>query len=133
MANNKINLQIITPSRLVFDEMVDTVTLRTLEGDMGVWYDHEPVVTLLSYGVLKYKADGKVNKATIMSGFAEVTEDKVVILTDSSELEHEIDVERAKAAKSRAEGRTSSSDVDVIRAQVALRKALIRLQVAEGK
>ncbi|MGL5676763.1 MAG: F0F1 ATP synthase subunit epsilon [Cellulosilyticaceae bacterium] len=133
MANNKINLQIITPSRLVFDEMVDTVTLRTLEGDMGVWYDHEPVVTLLSYGVLKYKADGKVNKATIMSGFAEVTEDKVVILADSSELEHEIDVERAKAAKSRAEGRTSSSDVDVIRAQVALRKALIRLQVAEGK
>ncbi len=130
MANNKINLQIITPTRLVLDEMVDTVVLRTQEGDMGVWYDHEPVVALLSYGPLNYKIDNKKYHATVMSGFAEVTEDKVVILTDSSELAEEIDLGRAEDAKQRAEGRVSVSDMDTVRAQIALRKALVRIQVA---
>ena len=100
---------------------------------MGVWYDHEPVVTLLSYGPLSYKKEGKVTKATIMSGFAEVTEDRVTILTDSSELAHEIDVERAKEAKVRAEGRLSSNEVDFVRAKVALRKALVRIDVGSKK
>lgn len=133
MANNQINLQIITPTRVVFDEWVDSVVLRTNEGDMGVWYDHEPVVALLAYGILRYKKDNKDHKATIMSGFAEVTEDKVVIMTDSSELEHEVDVERARAAKARAEGRLSKEEFDTKRAQIALRKALVRLNAGEGK
>lgn len=133
MANNKINLQIITPTRLVLDEMVDSVVLRTETGDMGVLYDHEPVVTLLSYGILKYKVEGKTHRATMMSGFAEVTEDRVVVLTDSSELEHEVDIERAKAAKERAEARLSGKDHDMDRAQVALKKAVTRMKLGSAK
>lgn len=127
MANNKLSLQIITPTRAVLNQEVDSVVLRTLEGDMGVYYDHEPVVTLLSYGVLRYKVEGKTYNVTTMGGFAEVTEDKVVVLTDASELESEIDFGRASAARGRAEGRVSNHDYDVIRAEVALKKSLVRL------
>ena len=119
MAKNKLRLQIITPTRSVLDSEVDSVVLRTAEGDMGVYYDHEPVVTLLSYGVLRYKVEGKTYNVTTMSGFAEVT----------AELENEIDFSRAQAAKERAEGRVSNADYDVARAQVALRKALVRLSL----
>lgn len=129
MAKNKLRLQIITPAREVFNSEVDSVILRTLEGDMGVYYDHEPVVTLLSYGVLRYKMEGKTYNVTTMSGFAEVTEDKVVVLTDAAELEGEIDFERAKAAKERAESRLSKKQDDLARAEVALRKSLVRLSL----
>ena len=129
MAKNKLHLQIITPTRLVFDQEVDSVVLRTTEGDMGVYYDHEPVVTLLNYGVLRYKLDGKTYNVTTMSGFAEVMEEKVVVLTDAAELENEIDFERAQAAKERAEQRVSNTDFDIARAQIALRKALVRLSL----
>lgn len=129
MAENKLSLQIITPTRAVLNIKVDSVVLRTLEGDMGVYYDHEPVVTLLTYGILRYKVDGKVHKVTTMGGFAEVTEDKVVVLTDASELEEEINFERAKAAQKRAEGRLSNHDFDVRRAEIALRKSLVRLDL----
>lgn len=133
MANNKINLQIITPTRSVLDEMVDSVVLRATTGDMGVLYDHEPVVALLGYDVLRYKQDGKEYKVTVMGGFAEVTKDKVTILTDASELADEIDVERAKQAKARAEGYKGKPDMDLLRAEIALKKSLVRIAVSEGK
>lgn len=129
MAENKLSLQIITPTRSVLNIKVDSVVLRTLDGDMGVYYDHEPVVTLLNYGILRYKVDGKVHKVTTMGGFAEVTEDKVVVLTDASELEEEIDFARAEAAKERAEGRVGHNDLDMRRAEIALRKSLVRLDL----
>ena len=129
MAENKLSLQIITPTRAVLNTKVDSVILRTLEGDMGVYYDHEPVVTLLNYGVLRYKVDGKTYRATTMSGFAEVTEDRVVVMTDAAELENEIDFERAQKAKQRAEGRLKGNDYDVARAEIALRKSLVRLNL----
>jgi F-type H+-transporting ATPase subunit epsilon len=133
MAENKMRLQIITPSRAVLDETVDSVILKTVTGDMGVLYDHEPVVSLLTYGVLRYKQDGIEKKATIMSGFAEITKDKVMILTDSSELQNEIDVPRAEASKQRAESRMNKQEFDRQRAEIALKKALIRINLASGQ
>ena len=133
MADNKMNLQVITPSRAVLNATVDSVVLKTLEGDMGVLYDHEPVVTLLNYGVLRYKQDGVVKKATIMGGFAEVTKDQVMILTDSSELENEIDVDRAKASKQRAEGRMDRDEYDRRRAEIALKKAVVRINLVSSE
>lgn len=132
MAKNKINLQIITPTRQVLDEVVEYVVLTTQEGEMGVLYAHEPVVTLLGCGSLQYKQEGKTKKATVMGGFAEVTESKVVILTDASELLEEIDLKRALAAQERAKNRLSQSDMDVKRAEIALNKALVRIKVAEN-
>lgn len=87
MAKKKITLQIITPSKMVLDKVVDSIVLNTTEGDMGVLYDHEPVVALLSKGKLSYKLNGNKSKVIVEGGFAEVSEDRVVVLTDEAEIE----------------------------------------------
>lgn len=129
MAKNEINLQIITPTRKVFDEMVEMVVLKTVEGEVGVLYDHEPVVVMLNYGIIRYKKNNEKKQATTMGGFAEITKDRVTILTDASELEGEIDVERAKQAKERAESYKGKPDMDQKRAEIALKKSLVRLKM----
>ena len=129
MARQQMKLQIITPTRTVLDVDVETVILATKEGEMGVWYDHEPVVTLLDYKDVVYTENGEKKRATTFGGFAEVTKDKIMILTDASELQDEIDIERAEKAKARAEKRleANSPDLDVLRAEIALKKAIARI------
>ena len=130
-----IKLQIITPTRTILDEEVESLILTTTEGEMGVFYDHEPVVALLGYKQVSYKQEGKKKYATTMGGFVEVTKDKVTILTDASELQDEIDVERAKRAKERAEKRLAEKGegIDYLRAEIALKKAIARINLKEGK
>lgn len=132
---NKMRLQIITPMRSILDEEVESVILNTTEGEMGVLYDHEPVVALLGYNKLVYTQDGVKKEATTLGGFAEVTIDKVVILTDASELADEIDVERARKAKERAERRLQQQDanIDRARAEIALKKAIARINLSSMK
>lgn len=129
MADKKLNLQIITPSRVLCDEMVDMVIMRASTGDIGVLPNHEPVVATLNYGILRFKQDGKERKATIMSGFTEIEADKVVILTDAAEWPEEIDLARAEQAKNRALKRLKSkSKHNTLRAEIALKKALVRIE-----
>ncbi len=130
---NKMRLQIITPMKTILDEEVEAVTLGTTEGQMGVLYDHEPVVTLLGYDKVVYTQDGVKKRATTLGGFAEVTKDKVVILTDASEFADQIDIERAKKAKERAEKRLTEQNIDRVRAEIALKKALARLNLSSMK
>ena len=133
MAKNKMKLQIITPMKTILDEEVDSVILVTTEGQMGVLYDHEPVVALLGYGKLSYTQDEVKKYVTTLGGFAEITKDRIVILTDASEFADEIDVERAKRAKERAEKRLSDSNMDHLRAEIALKKAIARINLKEDK
>ncbi len=130
---NTIKLQIITPMRTILDIDVDYVVFTTTEGEMGVLYDHEPTVALLDYKQVIYTVEGKKKKATALGGFVEITKDKVTILTDASEFEDEIDLERAKRAKERAQKRLSSKDADIdyVRAEIALKKAIARIELAE--
>jgi F-type H+-transporting ATPase subunit epsilon len=133
LGKNKFKLQIITPLKQILDEEVESVILRTTEGDMGVLYDHQPTVALLSYNTISYTQEGKSKQATTMGGFAEINGDKVVILTDASEFPEEIDVERAQKAKERAKERLSQSNIDKARAEIALKKAITRLRLKEEK
>ncbi|MBE6023160.1 MAG: F0F1 ATP synthase subunit epsilon [Cellulosilyticum sp.] len=130
---NTMKLQIITPMRTILDVEVESVILTTTEGEMGVLYDHEPVVTLLAYKDITYTQEGTKKKATTLGGFAEITKDRITILTDASELADEIDLERAKKAKERAEKRLASKDGDIdhVRAEIALRKAIARINLRE--
>lgn len=130
---NTMKLQIITPMRTILDEEVTSVILGTTEGQMGVLYDHEPVVTLLGYDKVIYTQDGEKKQATTLGGFAEVTKDKVVILTDASEFADDIDIERAKKAKERAEKRLQDNNMDRIRAEIALKKAIARINLRGAK
>ena len=128
---NTMKLQIITPTRTILDTEVESVILTTTEGDMGIFYDHEPVVALLAYKDMTYTQEGKKKKATTLGGFVEVTKDRIMILTDASELQDEIDIERAKRAKERAEKRLAKKGegIDHLRAGIALKKAIARIRL----
>lgn len=128
---NTMKLQIITPTRTILDTEVESVILFTTEGEMGVLYDHEPVVALLGYKDVTYTEGGQKKKATTLGGFAEVTKDRVIILTDASELQDQIDIERAQKAKERAEKRLAEagSNIDHLRAEIALKKAIARINL----
>lgn len=128
---NTMRLQIITPMRTILDEEVESVILHTTEGEMGILYDHEPVVTLLGYKKIVYTQEGQKKQATTLGGFAEVTKDKIIILTDASELAQEIDLERAEKAKERAEKRLGDQKMDQMRAEIALKKAIARIDLAK--
>lgn len=130
---NTMKLQIITPMRTILDEEIESVILHTTEGEMCVLYDHEPTVTLLGYKDIVYTQGGQKKKATALGGFAEITKNKVIVLTDASELADEIDIERAKKAKERAEKRLTSNDssIDHVRAEIALKKAIARINLRE--
>lgn len=128
-------LEIVTPDRKFYEDEVSMVIARTLEGDVGILSDHVPTVSPLSIGVIKIKKDNKMLEATCSGGFISTDEDRATIITDSAEWPEEIDVERAQAAKKRAEERLKkdSKNVDTLRAQIALNKALNRLRVSKGE
>lgn len=131
----KFHLQIITPNRTFFDEEVEMVVLRTVEGDLGILKNHIPLVTPLSIGKLKLIADGQTREAAIAGGFVHVDREKTVVITDAAEWPEEIDVNRAQEARNRAEGRIKSQggEVDILRAEIALKKALNRIDVANKR
>lgn len=128
-------LQIVTPSRTFYDDEVEMTIVKTTEGDLGVMKNHMLMVAPLSIGKVKIKKDGQFKEAAISEGFVQVESEYTRIITDSAEWPEEIDVNRAEEAKERAERRLASknSDIDKVRAEIALRKALNRLDIADKK
>lgn len=134
MAENKITLNIVTPSKELYNAPVDMVVMRTTSGDVGILHGHQPMVTVLDYGVLKIKiSDTEELNATVFGGFAQISPDNISILSDAAEWPDEIDVERAIEAKERAEMRLkeSTNGIDTLRAEMALKRALIRIEVGK--
>ncbi len=132
MADKTFNLQIISPTRVFFDEAVDMVEMKTTEGEIGVLAGHIPLTTILEPGVLRIKTDGNVREAALHDGFVQIQKGKVTVLAESCEWPDEIDANRAEKAKERAERRltSGSKEVDMVRAELALKKALIRIDLA---
>ena len=131
---NKLRLEIVTPYGPVISEDVDEITASGTEGEFGILPGHVPFVTTLKIGMLTYKKNGLINYVFVNSGYAEVSQDKVVILADSAERAEDIDVERARAAMKRAEERLKQAEkIDFARAMAALQRASIRIQIAEKK
>lgn len=132
---NKLSLKIITPSRNMFEGEVDMVVMRTKSGDVGILHGHQPMVTILDYGVLTIKNDGEDKLAAILGGFAEVNSEGMSILTDAAEWSNEIDIVRAQQAKERAEARlkNTQANIDIQRAELALKRALVRLDLGNNR
>ena len=128
----KILLEVVTPDRSIVREDVDEVQLPGAEGYLGVLPGHTPLLTTLKVGELWYRTGSDKHYLAIAFGFAEVLPDRVTILAQIAERAQDIDVDRAEAAKKRAEERLSArvSDIDFERARIAMMKSLIRLQVA---
>lgn len=133
MLPEKIQLEVVTPQRLVLNEDVDSLELPGLDGYIGVLPGHAPLLTELGIGVLTYQTNGTAHLLTVMEGYSEVLPDRVIVLAEVSERATEIDVERSRAALRRAQERvakTGSPDIDWKRAQSALERAMVRIQVA---
>jgi len=129
----EIHLEIATPDRQVVRDSVMAVSVPGKEGELGILPGHAPLLSLLKVGELSYRIGNLTHFLCISWGFVEVLPDRVIILAQTAERAEEIDVDRAKRAKQRAEERlskVSDLEIDMERARVALERSLIRLQVA---
>ena len=117
---------------LVVAETVHEVVIPGSQGYFGVLPGHAPLLATLGIGELMYRQGHTQYHLALTGGFAEVRNDKVIILAENAERPVEIDRERARRARERAERRLTGreADIDFARAQAALARALIRLQVA---
>jgi F-type H+-transporting ATPase subunit epsilon len=130
---DRLTLEITTPTRLVVADTVDEVVAPGIEGYFGVLPGHAPFLTTLGIGIVTYRVGRDEQQLAIAGGFAEVRNDKVIILADTAERPEEIDRARAERARERAERRLSGrsqEDIDYARCQAALARALTRLSVA---
>jgi F-type H+-transporting ATPase subunit epsilon len=127
-----IELQIVTPERLLVHEQVDEVEVPGSAGYFGVLPGHTPLLASLAVGELWYRKGAEKTYLSIGFGFAEVLPDRVTILARLAERAEEIDLERAEASRKRAEERLTQAkgDVDYERARIALMKSVTRLQVS---
>lgn len=132
MASPTFKLEIVTPERVFLSETVEMVVVKTPQGELGVLAGHIPLVVAIAVGPVKVKkSDGEELTAVLTEGFMEVRQDKTIIFTDTAEWPHEIDANRAEAARKRAEERLAmkQSEVEYIRSQAALSRAMARLKV----
>jgi F-type H+-transporting ATPase subunit epsilon len=129
--DQKLLLRIVTPDREVLREEVDEVQIPGKEGYLGILPGHAPLISEMDIGEISFKQGSKQDHLAVHRGFVEVLPTQVTILAESAERRADINVERARAAKERAERRLKSpdADIDLNRASVALQRALIRLQV----
>ena len=126
-----IHCRIITPHG-VYKEMDATIiNIESEAGQQGILPNHMPLVTSLKIGRMTTDENGERQEYEVAGGLFYFRDNKAEILTDAIENKKDIDVDRAENAKERAEGRLHSSDpnIDMVRAEIALQKALNRLKV----
>jgi F-type H+-transporting ATPase subunit epsilon len=130
-----LRLRIVTPERLLLDEDVDEVTAPGAVGEFGVLPNHTTFLSSLQPGRLLYKQGGQAHALVVSGGFAEVVENVVTVLIDSTELPQEINVERARAALQRAEETLktlSPADPTYAEMLAAFQRAQARIEMAGG-
>ncbi|GIO07405.1 ATP synthase epsilon chain [Brevibacillus reuszeri] len=131
---SKMTVEVVTPERVVYSGQAEMVIARGVQGDLGILPNHMPLVSPLKIAPVRIKTEGdKEVLMAVSGGFMEVRGDKVTILAETAELPGDIDVERAKAAKARAEKRLAEkyAELDVLRAERALQRAMARLDVTK--
>ena len=126
-----IQLEIVTPERLVVNEAVEYIEIPGQTGYLGVLPGHAPLITELAPGELSYRTGNQTKRLAVAWGFAEVLQTKVTILAESAEKAEEIDTGRAEAAKKKAESELQKSGLERNEeAEKALQRAQARLDVA---
>lgn len=131
-----LNLEIITPRKTVVKDEVEMVEATGSNGEFGILSGHTEFLTTLDIGEIRYMKGGQMSYLASGSGFAEVVDDKVVILINTAEFAKDIDVERAKASMERVQEilRSLSYDQAEYRMyELALLKSIARISVASKK
>ncbi len=130
----ELNLEIITPDKPIFNEVIESVTIPGTMGNFQILKNHAPLISTFDVGVVNVKSGDKLNYFSTSGGTVEVNNNKVLVLADSIEPIEQIDLDRAEKAKERAEERLKrkrEKDVDEVRAAVALKRAINRISVKE--
>lgn len=131
-----LDLEIITPERVLVKEEVDMVEANGALGEFGILPGHTQFLTILEIGEVRYLKGGKTSSLATSGGIGEVVDDKVTFLLDTGELAEEIDLARAQVAMEEAQERLKELTVDNAeyrRQELALLRSIARLKVASGK
>lgn len=127
-----LTVSVVTPDGPVLEEDYEMVSCKAETGELGILPGHIPLVAPLSISALRLKKGNSEDLVAISGGFIEVRPDKISVLTPSAEQSDEIDIDRALEAKKRAEKRLAEQkDIDKVRAQTSLRRAVNRLEIAK--
>jgi len=129
-----LTVSILTPEAPVLERQVDSVVVPAHDGELGILSNHAPLLAQLMPGQIRLTSEGKTDLFAISGGFVEVLRNRVSIFAETAELGHEINLERARQAAQRAREalRVRDANVNVEEAEAALRRALVRLNVAES-
>ncbi len=132
---SKIRLEVLTIERRVYADDVDLVLAPGIRGQVGILPKHAPLITALDTGELLARKGDQEEALAISGGFMEVLPDRVIVLADTAERAEEIDIQRAREARNRAERliHRRGADVTGVRAVAALRRSLTRLRVARRR
>ncbi|WNB92318.1 F0F1 ATP synthase subunit epsilon [Bacillus sp. NEB1478] len=132
-----IQVSVVTPDGPVFEGNAKMVSAKAKSGELGILPGHIPLVAPLTISAVRvHEVDGKTQYVAVSGGFIEVRPEKVTILAEAAEVAGDIEVDRARAAKERAEQRLASNkqgELDSVRAELALQRAVNRIDVAEKR
>lgn len=128
-----MDIKIIEPDGMFYEGKGEFLEFTSVEGQMGIYKNHIPLTTILEPCVIRIHVGGEKKKAAVLGGFIEIQKERVTILAEDANWPDEIDVERAQAAKKRAEERLSKREngLDVVRAEAALKRAVARIGAAK--
>jgi F-type H+-transporting ATPase subunit epsilon len=131
---NTLTVSVVTPDGPVLEDSFEMVSCKAESGELGILPGHIPLVAPLSISAVRLKGENP-QRIAVSGGFLEVRPDKVTILAQSAERPDDIDIERARAAKERAERRLQAKqdEIDFRRAELALKRALNRIDVVENR
>ncbi len=133
----KLHLEVVTPEKVMVSQEVDIVVAPGTMGEFGVLGGHVPFLSGIEPGELRFSNGNQTERFFVTTGFSEVSDDKVSVLVDAAEKATEIDLERARKALERAKERLAADrgkdDVDFMRAEGALKRAIVRIRLSEKK
>ena len=130
----EIDLEIITPEKIIYKDSVDSITIPGTKGMFQVLKGHAPLMSTIEIGVITLKKNDANTYFTTAGGTIEVLNNNVLILADSVEVTEDIDIDRAERSKTRAEeklARRKEDEIDVVRAELALKRAINRISAKE--
>jgi len=131
----KLHLEVVTPEKVMVSQEVDIVVAPGTMGEFGVLEGHVPFLSGIEPGELRFASGNQTERFLVTTGFSEVFDNKVSVLVDAAEKVTEIDLERARKAMERARERLAKDrggeDIDFLRAEAALKRAMVRIRISE--
>lgn len=127
------DLEIITPDRIFWKGQASMLELTTTEGQVGIYKRHIPMTMIIAPGIMTIHLESENKEAAVHAGFIEILPEKITVMAEVAEWPEEIDVNRAKEAEARAQRRIQAHDpsINMSRAELALKRALVRLELGE--